>query len=365
MPHGMRCVMAFPAVLAMFGCDSGSATTSVAPPQHVSDLPVSAGGAVAGYGWTNRPIPQHDGGLVTIEFTAFSYDSSGPIDGVIGFSSQPAQAFTDLGPILRFNPDGHVDARDRGAYAAATSFAYAPNTEYDVRFDIDLAQHIYTARIRIADSRVGDPFHTIAENYAFRTEQQTLSHLDNVASYIDSSAGGLASYEFSETPDVCVTGAPGWVAFPFPTQTGQFWVQIDATANPTGREPNDSVVGVSRDRPEGFSDLAAILRFRPDGYLDARDGSTYRSDVQLQYVPGDPYRVYFLIDQTAKTYSVEARDMGGGLGGNQTEEWIGKDYAFRTEQQDVISLGWAGAFVDESDSSGDVRICNLVASPEQ
>lgn len=346
----------------MVGCDAGGAASTQSP-QAVSDLPVSNGSAQAGYGWANRPIPQHDGGLVTIELTARPDSESGPIDAVIGFSDQPANAFTDLGPILRFNIDGYVDARDGGAYEAATTYAYVPNTQYAVRFDIDLSRHIYTARIKVADPRAGDTFHTIAADFAFRTEQQDLSHLDNSASYIDSSAGGLDTYGFTVTPDVCATGAPGWVSFAFPTQTGRFWVQLDATPNPTGRQPNDAVVGISRFSPQGFTDLAAILRFRPDGYLDARDGGAYDADVQLAYVPGDSYRVYFLIDQTANTYSVEARDMG--YLGNQTAEWIGQNYAFRTEQSGVISLGWAGAFVDDSDSSGDVRICNLVASPAQ
>jgi hypothetical protein len=348
-------------VAGIAACAGDPSSATVASP--VDDLPASDGYATVGNGWSNRPIPQHASGVVSVDLEATPFSDGEYIDAVFGFSSQQARAFTDLGPILRFNINGRVDARNGGAYAASSAFSYTPNTYYLVHFDIDLSAKRYTAQIKIGDSRVGDTWHTIASNYAFRSEQSTLSRIDNVGSYVDSSTGSLSTRSFRVTPDVCVSGSPGWVAFPFPTQTGSFIVQADVTPNAGNwQDTLDAVVGLSRYSPKGFTDLAAILRFRPDGTMDARNGGVYATDAteawRDTYHPNGALRVYYYVDQSAGTYSVYVRDLDYAYGG-APQGYIGQNYAFRSEQAGVVSLGWIGGFVD---GAGTVRICNVVAS---
>jgi hypothetical protein len=347
-------------VAACTAAESADGTSS----SSVDDLPATGGGATAGYGWNNRPMPQHQNDVVTVSFEALPSSNGEFIDAVIGFSSQWAHAFTDMGPILRFNSAGAVDARNGGAYGASSTFRYTPNTWYSVRFVIDLSAKRYTADIKIEDPRVGDTWHSIAANYAFRTEQSTLSRIDNVASYIDSATGSVSTSSFTVTPDVCVSGSPGWVAFPFPTQTGSFIVQADVTPNYGNYQQTlDAVVGLSRYSPKGFTDLAAILQFQPDSKMYARNGSAYMTDAteawRDTYYPSGALRVYYYVDQSAGTYSVYVRDLDYAHGG-APQGYIGQNYKFRTEQTGVVSLGWIGGYVD---GAGTIRICNVVASP--
>ena len=324
----------------------------------VSYLPESGGAAQAGSGWRNTPIPQHENDIVTVEFIAQPRSTGGPIDAIIGFSSQKADAYTDLGPIVRFGPQGRIDARDGGAYTADLAYTYTPNTEYRIRMIIDLYLKRYSVDVRLADPLAGDDWHRVAADHAFRTEQQTLSRIDNVAHIVSSSAGGVATYAFSVTPDVCVSGAPGWVAFPFPTQVSRFTVMADIIPTGAYGSPTlDAVVGLARYHPKTWSDLAVNLRFRPDGYMDARNGGTYAASNQTPYFSGSALRVHYQVDHAAKRYSVYVHDLDSADGAFP-DSLIAYNFAYRTEQRNVVSLGWIGGYVD---GLGTIRFCNVAA----
>src|SRR2546423_3023987 len=102
-------------LLLIVGCSS-DAPAAEAPVS--SDLTTTNENvfAQAGSGWNSRPIPIHDGGVINVQMTARVTSPSGRVDAVIGFSRKEAAAFTDLGPIVRFNANGTVDARDGGTY---------------------------------------------------------------------------------------------------------------------------------------------------------------------------------------------------------------------------------------------------------
>ena len=74
-----------------------------------------------------------------------------------------------------------------------------------------------------------------------------------------------------------------------------------------------------------------------------RDGDAYQADTLMYWSLGTPYHFVFDIDVTARRYSVAAAARG-------TSAWtqLATDYAFRTEQQGVTSLGAQGQFVDGS-----------------
>ena len=71
--------------------------------------------------WANSALPQVETGTFRLEFDATP--ASTGIDGVIGLSSGPASAYTNLAAIVRFNSTGTIDARNGGAYTAAAAIA--------------------------------------------------------------------------------------------------------------------------------------------------------------------------------------------------------------------------------------------------
>jgi hypothetical protein len=133
----------------------------------------------AGAGWDNR---QSWPSVGTAFFTALAKPTQASVDAVIGLANGPADAFTDLAAILRFNPGGAVDARNGSAYAAVTPFAYRAGGLYSIDLFLDLRQHRYDARVD------GVP---IAQGFAFRTEQANATALDHHGTFIDSVSGGV------------------------------------------------------------------------------------------------------------------------------------------------------------------------------
>lgn len=113
------------------------------------------------------------------------------LDGVIGMANGEATGYTDLGPILRLNVDGSIDARDGGVYRADTVFPYAAGDSIRVHLAIDVREKTYTARV----ANGIEAYVTIASNYAFRNEQQQLISLDHLGMF--ASAGSLTVENFS------------------------------------------------------------------------------------------------------------------------------------------------------------------------
>jgi len=133
----------------------------------------------AGAGWDNQ---QSWPSVGTAFFTALAKPTQTNVDAVIGVANGPADAFTDLAAILRFNPAGAVDARNGSAYAAVTPFSYQAGGLYSINLFLDVSQHRYDATID------GVP---IAQGFAFRTEQANAPALDHQSSFIDSPSGGM------------------------------------------------------------------------------------------------------------------------------------------------------------------------------
>lgn len=96
----------------------------------------------------------------------------------------------------------------------------------------------------------------------------------------------------------------------------------------------NSLVGLSAVKTESFSDLAAIVRFAPGGIVDARNGDVYQAGSTLPYTPGNTYMVLMTIDMTARKYSVTVTPPGA------PPVSIAANYAFRSEQAAVASLGY-------------------------
>lgn len=308
-------------------------------------------------GWANAFIPEStaDTGTFTVQFRGYpgGGDENGNplIDGVIGLSNGPAHAFTDLGPIVRFNPSGGIDARNGDAYEG--NFPYRTGIgPFEFQLSIDLSVRRYAVLVRHLDA-VNKPWELLGQDLAFRTEQSDLTRIDNVAWFVD--GGGSeqlqapCTFSYSSATSCLSSDAGGsWQSRAFTAQTAPF--QVDFTATPA--DGIDAVVGVAHGDPTAFTDLAAIVRFRPDGTFDARNGSDYAADTVVQYHAGETRRITLDIDPTTGTYSAEVYPAGAYT----TPVVIAKDYAFRSEQAGVDSLDHVGQFVDGT--SGTVQVCN-------
>ena len=89
--------------------------------------------------------------------------------------SGAASTWADLACIVRFYDTGIIDVRNGGAYEADATVTYAADTDYHVRMVIDVQNHTYTVFV----TPEGESEVTLAVDYDFRTEQQSVTSLDN------------------------------------------------------------------------------------------------------------------------------------------------------------------------------------------
>jgi hypothetical protein len=340
-------------LLACAGCGSESAESEATSPGTLAGALESTCDPVvaAGDGWRNRPVASATG-IVSASWRSQPNNGGGvgPIDAVIGFSSGAADGFTDLGPIVRFGPNGYIDARDGSAYVGIFSYTFGDGP-YEFQLLIDIPRHRYSAFVRNSNG-VYKPFDVLAQEFAFRTEQSGVAQLDNQATFVDSSFGGVRHCGYVHGPAApCAGSSAGtWQSRHF-TTIGAQQVHLDFYTWVTAPE-TDAVIGVSLGAPARFGDLAAIVRFHPDGYFDARNGNVYAADARLDYAPGSFYRVTLDLDLSRGSYSVSITPP------SQIPITIARDYAFRTEQSGLASVDHLSQFVDGT--PGSVQTCGLV-----
>jgi hypothetical protein len=142
---------------------------------NVVDSPLSTPCTVSSGTWVNLPLSQTQTGSFRVTLDATP--SGAAIDGVTGLSNGTASNFTGLAVAVRFNDTGHIDARSGGNYLSATSIPYAAGTAYHFILDVNIPAHTYNAYVMIGSVQT-----TIGLNLSFRTEQATVSSLNNVGS---------------------------------------------------------------------------------------------------------------------------------------------------------------------------------------
>jgi len=123
----------------------------------------------------------------------------------------------------------------------------------------------------------------------------------------------------------------GFRSFDLPAeQTGAFEVSFDATPL---ADKIDVFTGISAKAPSTANDVAAIVRFNDAGKIDVRNGNQFRADQAIDYSSNKVYRVRMVINVASRTYSVFVTPPG------QAEVSLAKNYAFRSQQSGVTSLG--------------------------
>lgn len=156
---------------------SDSGVTGWIDAAHFSAAPASEYLNTANGGWQVRSIPAQTG-TFTISFNM--RPSATNIDALTGLSTSTPLAFSHLAAVVRFGPTGVFDARNGGGYAAANVLSYQAGVTYRVQMTVNVTARTYSATVTPPN---GAPV-TIANNYAFRTEQASVTSL----SYISASA---------------------------------------------------------------------------------------------------------------------------------------------------------------------------------
>jgi len=267
------------------------------------------------------------------------------IDAGIGLSNGSQNAFTGLACIGRFNTSGNIDARNGGGYAAVNSISYSANVTYHFRFVVNVSSHTYSLYVTPS----GGVEKAVGVNYAFRTEQATVSSLNNWSLWGD--IGFMQGCGFGAP---CYTAPPGggWINNSFASQSSTFTTEWDATPSAANI---DAVVALSNDAQTAFTGFACLIRFNVLGMIDARDGGTYHSAASITYSANTTYHFRLVVNVTAHTYSIYVTPAGG------SEQVVGLNYAFRTEQSGVSSLNNYGLIVDSG--AGTARLCNFAIDP--
>ena len=286
--------------------------------------------------WQNSSL-----GIQTGSFTA-QFDATPSMvreDGVVGLSNGPASAFTSLAAAVRFNNTGTIDARNGGAFAATAPIPYSAGSAYHFRLAVNVTAHTYSAYV----TPPGGAEKLIGSNYGFRAEQLAVASLSNLGALADSgsetvcnaSAASAGSGSTGSTGTGSVTTT--WQNNAFPVQTGKFEAKFDATP---GASATDGVVGLSNGSASTFTSLAAAVRFNNTGTIDARNGAAYTAATTVGYASGTIYHFRIDVNIANHTYTAYVTPNGG------TEQLLGSNYAFRTEQAAVTQLNNLGAMAD-------------------
>lgn len=171
-------------------------------------------------------------------------------------------------------------------------------------------------------------------------------------------AGVRAFYRVSqvEAPSPCSTASvpETWVNTSFPSQSGSFTAQFEATPSVS---LIDSVMGLSSGPGSAFSQFACLFRFNTSGNIDARNGGAYVADNVIPYSGGVKYSFRVVVDVPSHTYSVYVTPAGG------SELTVGANFAFRLEQGSVTSLDSVGVVVTAAGAAGSTSLCNFKLVP--
>jgi hypothetical protein len=161
----------------------------------VVTLVVSAGSsgcvtASVSSGFKNTPFTNQTG-TFTAQFDATP--SVSPTDSTVSLSKGAQTTYTGFATLVRFNPAGKIDARNGGAFTAATSVAYAAGKTYHFRLVVNVPAHTYSIFV----TAPGGAEQLIGNSYGFRSEQNTVTSLNSWGVTVNSGTGSTTACNFA------------------------------------------------------------------------------------------------------------------------------------------------------------------------
>src|SRR5579859_1489900 len=173
---------------------TASVTLVVTAPQ--TCVTTTTGGAWQNTAFTNQT------GTFTVTFDATP--SASPINAVVGLSNGVQTAYTGFAAIARFNPSGDIDARNGGAYGAASIIPYSGGVSYHFREVVNVPAHTYSIYV----TAPGRSEQTVGSNFAFRTEQNTVTQLNWWGVYSEVGSATVCNFALGN-PDFSLSATPG------------------------------------------------------------------------------------------------------------------------------------------------------------
>lgn len=143
--------------------------------------------------WVNAPFADQTGAF-TATFDA-TPSQGAPLDVVIALSSGPKTAFGDFACLVRFNQSGSIDARNGGAYEAASDIPFSANVKYTFRLAVNIPAATYSIYVTPA----GEAEQTVGVDFAFRPTAGTITKLNNWG-MVDDTEGSATVCDFKVTP---------------------------------------------------------------------------------------------------------------------------------------------------------------------
>ena len=131
----------------------------------------------SGDGFRNMSFANQTG-TFTAEFDATP--SVSPINSFVALSNGAQNAFTGFAVLVRFNPSGNVDARNGGAFAAASTIPYRAGQRHHFRVVVNVPARTYSVFV----SQDGGAEKTVGNNFSFRSEQSGVTRLNNWAVWV-------------------------------------------------------------------------------------------------------------------------------------------------------------------------------------
>jgi hypothetical protein len=164
--------------------------------------------------------------------------------------------------------------------------------------------------------------------------------------------GPLLSITYETGAPNCTSVGGTWQNTAFSSGASPFTVSFDATPSAS---PTDAVVGLSLNAASSFANLATIVRFNAGGTIDARNGGAYAATNSVPYSANTSYHFRLVVNVSAHTYSIYVTPNGG------SEQVIGSNFAFRTEQAAVASLNNWAAVIDAG-GQGTLNVCGFAVT---
>ena len=131
-----------------------------------------------------------------------------PLEAGVGLAGGTSTGLTwsNLATVVRFNPQGLIDVMNSALpYQSLLSMAYAANTTYRVREVVNVATHTYSVFVKAGAGAE----ETLATEYAFRVEQQSVTSLDQWGTVSDGGVLRVCLVSVTPvTPGVTVTVTP-------------------------------------------------------------------------------------------------------------------------------------------------------------
>jgi hypothetical protein len=280
---------------------------------------------------------ERQGGQFYVSFAVTP--SVAPSDALVGVGLRSANHYRDLAAIVRFNPDGFIDARNGSVYTAVNPIPYTAGLTRQIYMVVDLISRTYSVSV---------DFQVLAQDFSFRTEQANALSLDGLALKVDEGEALQICNLQVQSLLACDSAVPGqgFVNLALPGSSSAFTLSFQGLPRAANM---DGVMGISAGPAAGFSDLAAALRFGPSGTIDVRNGSSYSVLDPTGYTPNTFYPFTVVADVTDHTFTVVSQQNGLPV--------VTRNLAFRPQQANVATLG---NFAQVSDSSaGVLTVCDV------